>query len=279
MNNPLRSSLHALGTILLHPIRLIAIVVLGCVLVVVGLAYRQWHGELQSVAGPAIALGRAAKAVQGAQLPTRGAPAEVPQSRVKGKRSLRHPFGGPPQTLAENDRPTDAAPVKVRVATPDQEAQIHKDTGLPAPAAGEHRIWGPGAIPCKLDPLDHATFECRDTTGHLRVRGNAEVLLSDTTGKARLVFTEERPGFLELSHFSEGWRIGGGPTYTYSTTAAGLGAEIHVAKDTVRTGRITWQGSVQVFAEPAPAGALGAVYGRVLGARGAVTPEWRSGVP
>ncbi len=209
-------------------------------------------------------------------------PVSIPQSdlvtgKARGKRTLLHPLGGgeiPPVKLDYRQ-----ATVAVQLPTAAQEAAIGKATSLPAPAAGEHRIWGPGTIPCRFVPGDRATYDCPDETGHLLVRGNAEVLLDDKTGKARLVFVRESPGFFELSHFSEGWRIGGGPTFTYSTAAAGLGASVYVVKDLVRTGRVTWPVKGEAFAEPAPAGALGSVAGRVLGARLAVQPEWRSGVP
>lgn len=284
MNNPLRSTLSALGALLLHPVRLFALLVLGFVVVVVAIAGRQYSGELKAVSGPAVALGHFALGVQAAQLPTRAAPVELPApqsvlvtGRPKGKRTLAHPFGGKPITPVQLvPIPFSTPPEQMQQRTAAQQAAITKETGLQAPPAGEVVIYGPVRVPCLLDPQNHDTFGCSPNK-HATFRGNVEVRKSLATGALRLVPVQLPRGFLEWRGLSEGWEVAAGLTYGASApTAGGIsagaaavqlgpGGTLHVGKDLVRMGSAWWHAEL--------AGDFG--RGRVDG-RAALLAVWRS---
>lgn len=202
-------------------------------------------------------------------------PAAIPEAKVvrgapRGKRSLLHPLGGGKVPAVKRGAvPAGSAPELVQQRTAAQQTEITKETGLPAPEAGEVPVYGPAQLPCAFDAANHDTFEC-PRSKHATFRGNVEVRVNLATGAYRLIAAPTPPGFLESRGLREGWRFDAALTYGatvgggLSGAQLGVGGKGRLSKDLFRVGH-AW---IVVEGE---GGWRGGAYGQ-----GGVGAEWRS---
>jgi hypothetical protein len=241
---------------------------LAAVLGVLCWAALQWHREMAGVADAAGVVGRLARPhPAGVNAPA----VDVPQSDlVTGRkggflRRSRPAVARAPLSQARPAQPAPAGTVRVEPQveqpTAAQEVAIGKETGLPPPAPGELRVWGPGHVPCVFDASDRATYDCPRKGA--RFRGYADVRLG-ADGSFRLVAKQETPGFFETPGLRDGWEAGGGPSYGLG----GVGLVLELRKNLLRTGRVTWV--IEARGEATAAKADG---------RAALLGVWRAGVP